>query len=78
MDMEPTIETLVKALQAMPASSRKRYVRHFLDEISADEKWDAVLTSDESTQALKRLALEIEDEIASGKAGSFYEELDKR
>lgn len=75
--MQYTLANLIHALEALPNEERQGYIREFLDMLTGDAKWEALLETPESQKALEALAQEARSHRLKGESTSADQFLDR-
>jgi hypothetical protein len=64
--MNALLDKAISAIQKLPEAEQEAIAREMLERIEADARWEKLLADPRSGAALKRLAVEAEDDIARG------------
>jgi sugar-specific transcriptional regulator TrmB len=64
--MNALLDKAISAIQKLPEAEQEAIAREVLERIEADARWDTLFSDPRSEVALKRLAEEAREDIASG------------
>lgn len=66
--MTDLLEQAFKKASALPPDAQDEIARAWLEQLAADERWEAVLASPKGKATLSRLAVEARADVAAGRA----------